>query len=75
MAKPNLSQIELQLKSGHNFSLTEEQYLQTTGTTIPRNPSYLKTRSAIARLAKQYGYQVKKQVHITVVLFEKEPSA
>ncbi|GEM_PF-3122699 len=78
MSRPKLNRIEEQLKAGAEFTLTEEQYLTMTGTGIPIDNSYLKNRSAVARLAEKYNYHivVKKVPKIVkyerLVSFEKE---
>lgn len=78
MSRPKLNKIEEQLKTGSEFTLTEEQYLSMTGTGVPLDNSYLKNRSAVARLAERYNYHivVKKVPKIVeyerLVSFEKE---
>ena len=47
MACPNLKGIEKQLKTGVDFSLTDNQYLKSTGLNIPKSEFYLKSKSAI----------------------------
>ena len=58
MAKPNLNSFELLFQSGKSFSITEEQYLKESGQNFPRQP-YLQKASALARMAKIYGYEIK----------------
>ncbi|MBR6386458.1 MAG: hypothetical protein IKS03_10125 [Ruminococcus sp.] len=55
---PNLKPIEEQLRTGAEFTLTEEQYLNQTGSTMPKSNSYIKNRSAVAKLAKRYNYKI-----------------
>lgn len=45
MACPNLKGIEKQLKTGVDFSLTDNQYLKSTGLNIPKSEFYLKSKS------------------------------
>ena len=70
MAKPNLSSFEVLFKSGKNFSITEEQYLQESGLQFPQQP-YLQNNSALAKMAKFYGYEIKVK-NILVVCEKKE---
>lgn len=60
MAKLDLSSFELLFQSGENFSITENQYQQETGQNFPQCP-YLERNSALARMARSYGYEVKLQ--------------
>ena len=53
--KPNLKEINNLLLSGKNFSLTESQYLKSTGLNIPKSEYYLKNKSAIYKDAEKYG--------------------
>ncbi len=69
MAKPNLTNFEALFKSGENFSITEEQYLQESGQRFPKQP-YLQNNSALARMAKSYGYEIK--VENVLVILKKE---
>ena len=56
MNKPNLSSIESLLSTGNKFALTENQYHKETSATMPKNFYYLKTNSAVAKLANRYGF-------------------
>ncbi len=58
MAKPNLSSFELLFQSGKSFSITEEQYQKEAGLNFPKQP-YLQNNSALAKMAKEYGYEIK----------------
>ena len=57
MACPNLKGIEKQLKTGVDFSLTDNQYLKSTGLNIPKSEFYLKSKSAINK--KQNSMAIK----------------
>lgn len=70
MAKPNLSEIKRRLTYGDNFSLTDAQYKKRTGLALPKRKDYLESKSAVAKLAKKFGYSVKVQERI--VFFIKE---
>lgn len=52
MACPNLKGIEKQLKTGVDFSLTDNQYLKSTGLNIPKSEFYLKSKSAINKKSR-----------------------
>ena len=69
MAKPDLSRIDEQMKSGQPFSLTDAQYRKSTGLDIPKNQSYLLHRSAVAKLAEKSGYKL--VVQERTISFEK----
>ena len=70
MNKPNLSSIETLLSIGKKFALTETQYYKETNATMPKSFYYLKNNSAVAKLAKNYGFKILLQEKI--ILFEKE---
>ena len=67
---PKLQNIDKLLSIGKNFSLTESQYYNETEATLPKDFYYLKNKSAIAKLAKKYGYKI--LIKEKTILFEKE---
>ena len=70
MKKPKLNNIDNLFLSGKNFSLTESQYYKETNATLPKDFYYLKNKSAVAKLAKKYGYKI--LIQEKTILFEKE---
>ena len=54
----NLSKIKPLLESNQDFSITEKQYLKDTGRTMPKDSSYLKNKSALAKEARKYRYSI-----------------
>lgn len=58
MTKPNFDTMVNLLESGQDFSLTEKQYFQHTGATLPKDPYYLKNNSALSKIATEYGYYI-----------------
>lgn len=70
MACPNLKNIEKQLQTGVDFSLTDSQYLKSTGLNIPKSEIYLKSKSAIRKKAEQYGYKI--QLVEKTLIFKKD---
>ena len=70
---PRLDSIRTLLESGESFSLTEKDYAKTTGTPLPKESYYLKNVSALARLAKEYGYELIVQER-TVTIVKKKKS-
>ena len=58
MSKPKLERIVDRFKKGKNFSLSREEYIRLTGADIPQSASYTRSSSAIAKRAKEYGYQI-----------------
>ena len=66
MRKPKLGILEKELQKGKSFTLTDEQYLSKTGADFPKNRSYARTKSAVAKLAHKHGYIIRiipKQIH------------
>ena len=58
MKHPNFDKLYPLFESGEDFSLTEAQYKQSTGVSLPKNNRYLQQESALARIAKENGYKV-----------------
>lgn len=58
VSKPNLSKIASLFASNEDFSLTEEQYFNTTGASLPKSTYYLLKDSAISKLAQKFGYTI-----------------
>ncbi len=56
--RPNLNGIKSKLEKGNEFKMTRAQYIKSTGIDIPESKSYTERRSAVARLANEYGYQI-----------------
>ena len=56
MTKPSFEKLLTLFESGTEFALTETQYLEHTGATLPRNIYYLKNNSALSKKAREYGY-------------------
>ena len=59
--KIDFSKIVPLLETNQAFSLTETQYLKSTGSTLPKDTYYLKNRSPLSRLTKDYGFQIEIQ--------------
>lgn len=55
---PKLENLEQLFKKGKNFSLTDAEYEKKTGVMLPKDKSYLKNRSALAKKAKEAGFVV-----------------
>lgn len=58
MARPNFEKLEKQFERGDDFELTNQQYKSRTGTDFPKDKSYAERKSAVARKAGEYGYQI-----------------
>ena len=58
---PDLSAIIDLLKDGKPFQMTDAQYEKKTGTSLPKDKSYLKNSSALAKVCKERGYTIKVQ--------------
>ena len=65
--KPNLQGLESFFEKGKDFRLTDSEYEKLTGTMLPKNSSYLKNRSALARKAESEGYSIE-VIEKTVIL-------
>ena len=66
--QPKLENLNSLFNSGESFELTEEQYEKKTGAPMPKRSYYLVTNSALARKAKENGYQlelIEKRVILT----------
>lgn len=64
MGKPNFEKIIPLLEAKKSFSLTEKQYEESTGVTLPKGNYYLQNKSALSRIAKEYGFVVEVQERI-----------
>ncbi len=69
MARPDLSKVIKMLEAGEDFSLTDKQYLKKTGLSIPKNPRYLISESAVAKEARKNGFSVTLQER--TIMFKK----
>ncbi|MBE6895494.1 MAG: hypothetical protein E7477_00190 [Ruminococcaceae bacterium] len=58
MAKLNFEKIIPLFEASQEFSLTESQYEKSVGKALPKDYYYLKNKSALAKEAKKYGYQI-----------------
>lgn len=58
MKNPKLGKIINLMERGADFDLTNQQYKTKTGAEFPKSKSYAEKRSAVARTAKEYGFQI-----------------
>lgn len=58
MRKPNLDLIIKMLEKGKTFRITRAEYIKLTGADIPQQKSYTEKRSAVAKQAHEYGYDI-----------------
>jgi len=58
MGKPKLDIIKEKIMNGKDFELTRAQYYSLTGADIPQNKNYTEKRSAVAKLAREFEYEV-----------------
>jgi len=70
MGRPNLSKIVDLLDKGENFELTNQQYKKKTGLDFPKNNSYAKNKSSVAKMAARYNYII--EIIPQKILFKKE---
>lgn len=56
MGKLKVDKLLPLFEAKEDFSLTEKQYEKSTGKPLPKGYYYLKNKSALANLAKKYGY-------------------
>lgn len=69
MKHPDLKEIKKLLEKNQDFSLTAAQYKRQTGADIPKGKSYTEKRSAVAKEAEKYGFQV--EVVPEIIKFKK----
>lgn len=67
---PNLTKLEPLFAKGKPFSLTDAQYEAKTGVMLPKYKNYLLNNSALARLCREKGYEMK--VQEKTVYFERK---
>lgn len=68
--KPKINNLKMLFEKEEDFSLTDAQYEKETGATLPKSIYYLKTNSALAKKAKEYGYYLE-VIEKTVLLKKK----
>lgn len=56
--QPKFDKIIELFQKGRNFELTAEQYKSKTGAEFPKGKSYAEKRSAVAKRATEYGYEI-----------------
>lgn len=56
MAKLSFEKLIPLFEANQEFSLTESQYQENIGQSLPKDYYYLKNKSALANTAKKYGY-------------------
>jgi len=69
MAKLNFEKLIPLFEANEEFSLTESQYEKNVGKALPKDFYYLKNNSALAKVAKEYGYKL--TVEERIVCFKK----
>ena len=58
MAKLNFEKLTPLFEAKQEFSITESQYKKSVGKPLPKDYYYLKNKSALAKEAKKYGYEI-----------------
>ena len=56
--KPNLVELKNLFKHNKDFELTDAQYERKTGAPLPKDKYYIKAKSALCKLAKEYNYNI-----------------
>jgi len=56
--RPKMSAIEKRLEEGKDFVINRNEYISLTGIDIPQNPYYTAKKSAVAKLAKEHGFEI-----------------
>ena len=73
---PDLSKLDDLFEQGTDFQLTGALYEERTGAVLPKNKSYIKNGSALARKALKYGFEIsevqEKAVIVKTVYFKKK---
>ena len=72
---PKLEKLDYLFSTGTDFCLTSHLYEEKTGTTLPKDKSYLKDKSALATKAQEHGYVIvaveEKPIIERTVIFKK----
>lgn len=55
---PKLENLDRYFDKGEDFSLTDAQYEKAVGIPLPKDKSYLKNRSALAKKCSEKGYAI-----------------
>ncbi len=58
---PDLTKLDALFSKGNPFCLTDAQYEAKTGVMLPKGKYYLLNNSALAKLCKKKGYELKLQ--------------
>ena len=58
MKHPNFEKLLPLFQAQEEFSLTETQYQKSTGAPLPKGTYYLRSQSALSKVAKKYGFIV-----------------
>ena len=69
MAKLNFEKIIPLFEANQEFSINENQYQKNVGNSLPKDFYYLKNKSALANVAKKYGYCI--EIKEKTVCFKK----
>lgn len=56
--RPNLAELDYLFDKGEDFRLSDRLYQEKTGATLPKEKSYIKHSSALAKWAKEKGYYI-----------------
>lgn len=65
--RPDFTRIGETMRAGENFSLTREQYEESTGKPLPKDRSYTEKRSAVAKFAAENNFHI--EIATQVILF------
>ena len=55
---PNLNELDYLFEKDSDFTLTAQEYEEKTGTPLPKEKSYIKNGSALARKVAKHGYAI-----------------
>lgn len=56
--RPNLDALNDLFKKGQDFQLSDRRYEEITGASLPKGKYYLLSNSALAKKAKDKGYEI-----------------
>lgn len=56
--KPDLAELKNLFRLNKDFELTDAQYERKTGAPLPKDKYYIKNKSVLSKIAKEYNYNI-----------------
>lgn len=64
---PNLSELDYLFETGTDFRLSDRLYQERTGAALPKEKSYIKHSSALAKWANEKGYYIEEVENVAKI--------